>query len=120
MLFFLLGTALFVFYQTHADALVPGSQPVAIVSESFARDRFRGRSPVGQCIRLGSGDGCLEVVGVAHVDPAREGIVRELAERLPAGSGVNQAVDRVLETGTAELVGGTARKPHTLNLILPN
>lgn len=49
-------------------------------------------------------DGSLEVVGVAHANPAREAIVWELAGRLPAGSGANQAVDRVLETGTAELV----------------
>ncbi|HEU4452427.1 MAG TPA: PAS domain S-box protein, partial [Longimicrobium sp.] len=49
-------------------------------------------------------DGGLQVVGVAHADPAREEMVRDLAARLPAGSGANRTVDRVLETGQAELV----------------
>jgi putative ABC transport system permease protein len=42
-----------------------GGAPVAIISEALARDRFRGRSPIGQCIRTPRDRQCLEIVGVA-------------------------------------------------------
>lgn len=54
--------------------------------------------------RLRDEDGSPRVVGVAHADPRREPIVRELVGRLPRGSRATAAVDRVIETGTAELV----------------
>ncbi len=46
-----------------------GSQPVAIVSQSIARHYWPGRTPLGQCLKIGFGapppTPCTQVVGVA-------------------------------------------------------
>jgi putative ABC transport system permease protein len=47
-----------------------GSQPVAVVSEALARRYWPGRTPLGQCLKIGFGTSssqtpCTEVVGVA-------------------------------------------------------
>ena len=54
--------------------------------------------------RVREEDGRARLVGVAHANPEREAVVRELVERLPPGSPAAAAVERVLATGVAELV----------------
>jgi predicted permease len=52
-----------------ADVDRAGSQPVVVVSESLARHYWPGRTPLGQCLKIGFGapppTPCTQVVGVA-------------------------------------------------------
>ena len=48
-----------------ADDDRPGAPAVAVVSESFARQVWPGRSPIGQCF-MAAGARCLTVVGVSR------------------------------------------------------
>jgi predicted permease len=43
-----------------------GAQPIAVVSEEFARRFFDGQSPLGHHIRVFDADGAMQIVGVAR------------------------------------------------------
>jgi putative ABC transport system permease protein len=42
-----------------------GAAPVAVVNEAFARQFFKGVTPIGQHIRVFDSDGAIEIVGLA-------------------------------------------------------
>jgi predicted permease len=64
-----------------------GSEPVVIVSQAMATALWPGRSPIGQCMHIGSGaTPCARIVGVAgdvHRDAFKE--EQSLQYYLPAG-----------------------------------
>lgn len=55
-------------------------------------------------VHLLEGDGSIRRLALAHGDPAKEAVARELQERYPATEGVA----RVLRTGVSEVYGGEA------------
>ncbi|HEY8943381.1 MAG TPA: PAS domain S-box protein, partial [Polyangiaceae bacterium] len=74
-------------------------------------------------IQLSSDNGELERVAVAHTDPHRLNIVREIEQQYPADE--NDAARRVFRTGTSEhvheiteeMLVASSRGPHHLELI---
>ena len=54
-------------------------------------------------VHLLEGDGSIRWLALAHGDPAKEAVARELQERYPATEGVA----RVLRTGVSEIYGGS-------------
>jgi len=54
-----------------------GAQPVAVVSESFARRFYKGTEALGRHIRVFDTDGSIEIVGIAK-DVREQGLVDEL------------------------------------------
>lgn len=74
-------------------------------------------------IQLLDGNDALERVAVAHADPHRLDVIRELEHQYPAGE--NDAARRIARTGSSECVheitddmlAGSARDPHHLELI---
>ncbi len=77
----------------------PGSEPVMVISEMLAKQRFPGRSPIGQL--LYSGTGTRRVIGVAgDVRPAAPGAVPSGAAYLT----MRQDEDIFQWFGTATLV----------------